>query len=55
MVIVRVSVDGVPVSGIVVGLNALAMDGGVVTVSVAVFDVAPVPPFVELTVPVVFG
>jgi hypothetical protein len=46
-------VDGVPLSGIVVGAKALAMYGGVVTVSVAL-AVRPVPPLVALTVPVVF-
>jgi hypothetical protein len=35
-------------SGIVVGLKALVMDGGATTVSVAVFDVEPVPPSVEV-------
>ena len=40
-------------SGMVFGLNALAMLGGLATVRVAVAAV-PVPPFVELTAPVVF-
>ena len=52
--IVTVNVE-VPFNGMVVGLNALATVGGVVTVNVAVFDVVPVPPFVALTVPVVLA
>jgi len=43
----------VPFSGMVFGLNALAMLGGLATVRVAV-AAAPVPPFVELTGPVLF-
>lgn len=33
--------------------KTLAIDGGVLTVNVAVFEVVPVPPFVALTAPVV--
>jgi hypothetical protein len=43
----------VPFSAIVVGENALLMLGGATTVRLAV-AVPPVPPFVELTAPVVF-
>src|SRR5205823_17117 len=46
-VMVKVSVV-VPFSGIVVGLNALAIDGGATTISVAVLLVVPVPPSVEV-------
>ena len=42
-------------SGIVAGAKALAIVGGVVTVKVAVLEVVPVPPFVELTAPVVLA
>src|SRR5215471_12049432 len=49
LVIVNVSVL-VPFSGIELGLNALAIDGGPTTVSVSL-AVAPVPPLVELTAP----
>ena len=38
-----------------VGLNALAIEGGATTVRVAVLLVAPVPPSVELTAPVVLA
>jgi len=38
---------------IVAGLNALAIDGGAITVSTAVLLVAPVPPSVEVIAPVV--
>src|SRR5579864_8932740 len=41
-------------STMLVGLNALLIVGGLATVRVAVLLVAPVPPFVELTAPVVF-
>jgi hypothetical protein len=41
-------------SGMLVGLNDLVIVGGEATVSVAVLLVAPVPPLVELTAPVVF-
>jgi len=51
-VIVKVS-DVVPFNAIDVGLNALAIDGGATTASVAV-AVFPVPPLVELTAPDVF-
>ena len=44
----------VPLGGILVGLNALLNVGGATTVSVAVLLVVPVPPSVELIVPVVF-
>jgi len=47
-VMVKVKVE-VPLSGIVVGLNALLIDGGATTVRLAL-DVLPVPPFVEVTV-----
>jgi hypothetical protein len=42
-------------SGIVAGAKTLAIVGGWVTVRVAVLDVVPVPPFVELTAPVVLA
>ena len=51
LVMVKVS-DVVPFSGMVVAPNALAMDGGVTTVRLAV-AVLPVPPLVEVTFPVV--
>src|SRR5579864_4940708 len=44
----------VPFSGILVGANVLVTLGGLATINVAVLLVAPVPPFVELTAPVVF-
>src|SRR5215470_15749119 len=44
----------VPFSGIFVGANVLVTLGALATVRVAVLLVAPVPPFVELTAPVVF-
>src|SRR5215471_7949132 len=44
----------VPFSGMLVGANVLVTLGGAATVKVAVLLVAPVPPFVELTAPVVF-
>jgi len=52
LVIVNVSVE-VPPTGMLVGKNALVMVGAVSTVKVSV-PVLPVPPFVALTVPVVF-
>jgi hypothetical protein len=52
LVIVNVS-DVVAFSAIVVGLNALAIEGGDTTVRFAE-AVLPVPPLVELTAPVVF-
>jgi len=42
-----------PLSGIVAAPNALLMVGGLDTLSAAVLLVAPVPPLVELTLPVV--
>jgi hypothetical protein len=52
--LVRVKVKLVtPFNGIVVGLKALAIDGGATTVSVSV-AVLPVPPLVEDTAPEVF-
>src|SRR5215471_7986876 len=45
----------VPFSGILVGANVLVTVGAAAAVSVAVLLVAPVPPLVELTCPVVFG
>jgi hypothetical protein len=45
----------VPFRGIVVAPNALLIVGGLATVRVAVLLVAPVPPLVELTAPVVLG
>src|SRR5215469_16024789 len=44
----------VPFSGIFVGANVLVTVGALATINVAVLLVAPVPPFVELTAPVVF-
>src|SRR5262249_45693087 len=44
-----------PFSGILVGANVLVTVAGAATVSVAVLLVAPVPPLVELTAPVVLG
>jgi hypothetical protein len=44
--------DVVVFSAMLVGLNALAMDGGAITVRFAV-AVLPVPPSVEVTAPVV--
>src|SRR6266567_3703365 len=44
----------VPFSGTEVGTNDLVTVGGATTVKVAVLLVVPVPPLVELTVPVVF-
>src|SRR5579864_8815066 len=52
-VIVNVSDVGV-FKAMLVGLKALAIDGGATTVRVAVLLVAPVPPSVEVTAPVVF-
>ena len=46
-VIVKVSVV-VPFSGMLVGLNALAITGGATTVRTAVLLVVPVPPSVEV-------
>src|ERR1700704_5648251 len=51
LVMVKVSVV-VPFSGIVVGLNALAIDGGATTLMLAE-AVPPVPPSVDVTFPVV--
>src|SRR5579859_274414 len=51
LVMVNVS-DVVPFSGIVVGLNALAIEGGATTLMLAE-AVPPVPPSVEVTFPVV--
>jgi hypothetical protein len=51
LVMVRVS-EVVPFNGIVAAPKALAIDGGLATVRFAV-AVFPVPPFVELTAPVV--
>src|SRR5215510_7295685 len=45
----------VPFNGIFVGANVLVTLGGLATVRVAVLLVAPVPPLVELTAPVVLG
>src|SRR5579871_807273 len=51
--LVMVSVrDDVPLTGIDVGLNDFAIDGGPITVMFAV-PVLPVPALVELTLPVV--
>jgi hypothetical protein len=44
----------VPFNGILVGANVLVTVAGATTVRVAVLLVAPVPPLVELTAPVVF-
>ena len=44
----------VPFNGIEVGLNPFWIDGGATTVKLAVFEVVPVPPLVELTALVVF-
>src|SRR5262249_50520517 len=44
-----------PFSGIFVGANVLVPLGGLTTVRLAVLLVAPVPPLVELTAPVVLG
>jgi hypothetical protein len=43
-----------PLSGMLVVANVLVTLGGAATIKVAVLLVAPVPPFVELTAPVVF-
>jgi len=51
-VMVRVRVE-VPPEAMVAGAKALAIEGGVVTVNVAVLDAVPVPPFVEVTALVV--
>ena len=51
LVTLKVSVV-VPLSGIVVGLNALAIEGGATTLRLAE-AVPPVPPSVEVTAPVV--
>jgi hypothetical protein len=52
--LVRVKVSAlVPFSGIELGLNALAIDGGATTVNDA-FDVFPVAPLVELTCTLLF-
>ncbi|HKV41952.1 MAG TPA: hypothetical protein VJX67_22300 [Blastocatellia bacterium] len=52
LVIVNVSVD-VPFNAMLAGLNALLIDGADRTVIVAVLLAAPVPPSIELIVPVV--
>jgi hypothetical protein len=52
LVMVNVS-DVVPFSGMLAAPNALAIDGGAATVKLAV-AVLPVPPLVEVTLPVVF-
>src|SRR5262249_59911347 len=52
LLMVKVSVE-VPPTPMLVGENALLTVGGLVTVSVAVLLAWPVPPFVELTAPVV--
>ena len=52
--IVKVSVE-VPPIPMLPGENALLMVGGPATASVAVLLVAPVPPLVELTAPVVLS
>jgi len=52
LVMVKVRVE-VPLTATLVGEKALVMLGGATTVSVAVLLVAPVPPLVELTAPVV--
>src|SRR5262249_32953905 len=44
----------VPFKGIFVGANVFVTVGALATINVAVLLVAPVPPFVELTAPVVF-
>src|SRR5215831_8102232 len=49
---VKLRVD-VPATAMVVGLNDLEIEGGATTVIVAVLLVLPVPPSVELMVPVV--
>ena len=54
LVIVKVS-DVVAFCAMLVGLKTLAIDGGATTASVAVLLVAPVPPSVELTAPVVLA
>ena len=53
LVIVNVSVL-VPLSGMLVGLNALAIDGGATTVTVAE-AVLPLPPSLEPSAPVTDG
>ena len=45
--------DVVPFNAIVDAPKLLVIDGGAPTVIIAVFDVEPVPPSVELTFPVV--
>src|SRR5205823_5826996 len=52
LVMVKVS-DVVAFSAMLEGLNPLAIAGGAITVNTAVLLVAPVPPWVELTAPVV--
>src|SRR5689334_3505361 len=52
LVIVKVS-EVVAFSGIVDGVKTFAIDGGATTISTAVLLVAPVPPSVEVTAPVV--
>ncbi len=54
LVIVKVN-DVVAFCAMLVGLKALAIDGGATTFRVAVLLVAPVPPSVELTAPVVLA
>lgn len=54
LVLVTVNIsEVVPPTGTVAAPNALLIVGGLATVSVAVLLVAPVPPLVELTAPVV--
>ena len=53
LVIVMVRVEVPPGKVMVVGLNDLLTVGGARKLTVAVFDVVPVPPLVELTLPVV--
>ena len=55
LVIVKVNVAFPLLRGIVGTLNALLMVGGAAPLSIAVLLTAPVPPFVELTAPVVLG
>src|SRR5947208_8222385 len=54
LVIVNVS-EVVAFNAMVLGLNTLTIVGGASTTKVAVLLVAPVPPLVELTAPVVLG
>ena len=54
LVIVNVNVE-LPPGIVFAGANALAITGGATTVNVGVLLVVPVPPSVEVIVPVVFG